>query len=151
MGFMNSYKRLDNLCRDMNGIGITGYIKDMETSVNGAYYIPGWKEDYLQLKQYRHIRNRIAHENDVDEFDVCSAQDGIWLETFYHRIMTQNDPLALYYKATKLHAVGKAPAPKIHQDSPNMPNTNKSARKSAGCATLLLLIAIVTLIMFKLS
>lgn len=30
MGFMESYKHLDNLCKDMNGIGVTGYIKDME-------------------------------------------------------------------------------------------------------------------------
>ena len=79
MGFLNSYKRLDNLCRDMNGIGVTGYIKDMECFAKGTYFVPGWKEDYFQLKQYRHIRNRIAHENDINENDLCSAEDAAWL------------------------------------------------------------------------
>lgn len=45
MEFMNSYKRFDNLCRDMNRIGITGYIEDMEIAANGAYYVHGWKEE----------------------------------------------------------------------------------------------------------
>lgn len=48
MGFMNSYKRLDNLCRDMNGVGVTGYIDDMEHELNGFCYVNGWKYDYNQ-------------------------------------------------------------------------------------------------------
>ena len=39
MGFMESYKYLDNLCKDMNGIGITGYIKDMEQEANGDLHV----------------------------------------------------------------------------------------------------------------
>ena len=50
MGFMNAYKRLDNLCRDMNGIGVSGYIKDMESIVNGSCFVSTWKADYSQLK-----------------------------------------------------------------------------------------------------
>ena len=142
MEFMNSYKRLDNLCRDMNGIGITGYIEDREIAANGAYYVHGWKEDYLQLKRYRHIRNRIAHENDIDEFDICSDQDEIWLRAFYQRIMTQKDPLGLYYKATRLHATDKASSvQEAYGDSPNVSNhsnTEKNIRKSVGCSTFLL-------------
>ena len=44
MGFMESYKYLDNLCKDMNGIGITGYIKDMEQEANGDLHVAGWKK-----------------------------------------------------------------------------------------------------------
>ena len=72
MGFMESYKYLDNLCKDMNGIGITGYIKDMEQEANGDLHVAGWKKDYLQLKHYRYIRNQIAHENYANERDMCS-------------------------------------------------------------------------------
>lgn len=101
MRFMNSYKRLDNLCRDMNGVGVTGYIEDMERELNGSYYVNGWKSDYSQLKKYRHIRNRIAHENDMEEENLCSDKDAAWLENFYQRIIKQTDPLALCYKATQ--------------------------------------------------
>ena len=81
------------------------------------------KKNYLQLKRYRHIRNRIAHENDIDEFDICSDQDEIWLRAFYQRIMTQKDPLGLYYKATRLHATDKAPSvQETYGDSPNVSN-----------------------------
>ena len=33
MTFMGAYKHLDNLCRDMNGKGISGYIEDMSVTV----------------------------------------------------------------------------------------------------------------------
>lgn len=102
MGFMESYKHLDNLCKDMNGIGITGYIKDMEQEPNGDFYVDEWKKDYLQLKHYRYIRNQIAHENYANESDMCSAEDTAWLDKFYQRIMGQTDPLALCYKKTRL-------------------------------------------------
>ena len=62
MGFMQSYKRLDNLCRDMNGVGVTGYLQDMDSAPKGRVRVPGWDDDRRQLKYYRHLRNRIAHE-----------------------------------------------------------------------------------------
>lgn len=101
MGFMRAYKHLDNLCRDMNGIGITGYIEDMEKRTNGSIHVFNWKQDYQQLKHYRHIRNQIAHEDDADEETLCSVEDIEWLDNFYQQILKQSDPLALYYKATE--------------------------------------------------
>ena len=44
-GIYGVIKHLDNLCKDMNGIGITGYIKDMEQEQNGDFYITGWKNE----------------------------------------------------------------------------------------------------------
>lgn len=150
MGFLNSYKRLDNLCRDMNGIGVTGYIKDMECFARGTYFVPGWKEDYFQLKQYRHIRNRIAHENDINENDLCSAEDSAWLETFYQRILTQNDPLALYYKyKTTKQRTSNVTSPSEQQPSGSDLPTSKHKQIPIGCATLILsTIAIVAGIIF---
>ena len=50
MGFMNSYKHLDNLCRDINGVGVTGYITDMENIPTGYHYVIGWNDDYSKLR-----------------------------------------------------------------------------------------------------
>lgn len=137
--FMNSYKRLDNLCRDMNGIGVTGYIEDMESTTNGDYYVLGWKDDYVLLKAYRHIRNQIAHENDMDEDSLCSIEDTTWLQTFYQRIMTQSDPLALYYQATKQDAACKNSAMKARQDRANHCNTDKPTKEPIAYETLIFL------------
>lgn len=103
MGFMQSYKRLDALCRDINGIGVTGYIEDMERSGNGNRYISGWSTDYHQLKHYRHLRNQIAHEVDATEEAMCSEEDVIWIEEFHQRILRQTDPLTILYKVSLLH------------------------------------------------
>lgn len=94
---MQSYKRLDNLCRDMNGLGVTGYLQDMEQTYDGVTIL-GWKDDYLKLKHYRSIRNQIAHENNASEEILCSLEDTVWIENFYQRILNQTDPLAVYYK-----------------------------------------------------
>lgn len=99
MKFLQTYKRLDNLCRDMNGVGVTGYLEDMEQTPGGANIIPGWAEDYKQLKYYRYLRNQIVHEVNAEEEDLCSAEDVAWLENFYGRILGTNDPLALCHKA----------------------------------------------------
>lgn len=140
MGFMNSYKRLDNLCRDMNGIGVTGYIQDMERTPNGND-IPGWKEDYLQLKHYRHIRNQIAHQNDADEENMCSDGDAVWIENFYQRIMEQSDPLALSYKAARSRSADKPTETKKV--------SSKAVHKSAGCGGMILFaLAVVTIILW---
>lgn len=109
MGFMNSYKRLDNLCKDMNGKGISGYIEDMERNPNGNYFIADWKNDYKTLKHYRYIRNQIAHDNYAEEANLCSEEDTVWIENFYQRILNQNDPLTLYKDVAKPKTVNKKP------------------------------------------
>lgn len=98
MGFMTSYKRLDNLCKDMNGTGVSGYIADMEDLKNDMFSVPEWKDDYYKLKHYRYIRNRISHDNDADEESLCSIEDTRWIENFYQKIISQSDPLALNRK-----------------------------------------------------
>lgn len=103
MGFMSAYKHLDRLCRDINGIGVTGYIEDMERNHIGAFRVSGWDNDYKQLKHYRWIRNQIAHENYADEDTLCEPKDAEWLDEFYDRIIKQTDPLALARKALSPH------------------------------------------------
>ena len=110
MKFLQTYKRLDNLCRDMNGVGVTGYLEDMEQIPGGANIVPGWAEDYQQLKHYRYLRNQIVHEVTAEEEDLCSAEDVVWLENFYGRILNTNDPLALCHKAK---TVPSGPDPRL--------------------------------------
>ncbi|WP_291764981.1 DUF6548 family protein [Blautia sp.] len=148
MGFMESYKHLDNLCKDMNGIGVTGYIKDMEQEKNGDFYVAIWKEDYRKLKHYRYIRNQIAHENDVNENNLCSDGDTAWLDSFYQRILAQTDPLALYYKKTGRYSSSKSTKPEyppttpygIYRETPEQMKTDSKTR------LILLLIAVVIII-----
>ena len=141
VGFIKSYKHLDNLCKDINGIGVTGYINDMEDRPSAEYSIAGWKQDYLKLKHYRYIRNQIAHENYAEEENMSSPEDTVWLDNFYNRIMNQTDPLALYYKETVCQQV-KKPAQTVSPK--NIPVTSSSYqqyqkdRKPVGCAVMLI-------------
>lgn len=96
MRFMSAYKYLDMICRDMNGIGVSGYIEDMEQAQRGSYSVKGWDYDYQQLKHYRWVRNQLAHEVDVEEDDLCTQEDTEWIENFYNRIIDCSDPLACY-------------------------------------------------------
>ncbi|MCI8589853.1 MAG: hypothetical protein HFE77_03985 [Clostridiales bacterium] len=140
MNFMSAYKHLDNLCKDMNGIGITGYIKDMEQITTGSYYVKSWNSDYQQLKHYRHIRNQIAHETYANEENMCSDEDIEWLEDFYQRIINQNDPLALYYKATRQHITNKSTQAKPSQTTKytfSYDYPSNTSRKPVGCAAMI--------------
>lgn len=127
MGFLSAYKHLDNLCRDINGVGVSGYISDMEKKPDGNLKVANWKNDYQKLKQYRHIRNQIAHETYADESNMCTETDAVWVEGFYSRIMTQTDPLALYRKATEQVSVKKKT-----DNTVNMQNVRESTKSSSN-------------------
>lgn len=101
MSFMEEYKRLDNLCKDifLSANGVTEYINCMEQSNYRNINVSNWKNDLKKLKHYRYIRNQIAHENNVTEESLCTIADTAWIKNFYERIMNQTDPLALYRKS----------------------------------------------------
>lgn len=103
MTFMNSYKALEKLCNDIYGEnhGISIYIEEMTQLPSGSRYVFGWDKDLKQLKHYRWVRNKIVHEPNCQEEDMCNSEDVRWLDNFHRRIMNQTDPLALYYQATK--------------------------------------------------
>ena len=107
MSFMESYKRLDKICKEMYEAdkGVTAYIDDMEEKLSGSRYFYDWQDDLKMLKHYRWLRNQIAHEIDVNEDDSCTKDDIEWINGFYDRIMKQEDPLALYRKTTQEFAV----------------------------------------------
>ena len=103
MEFLNAYKRLEKLCSDMYGTahGISAYIEDMVNCPQGARLVSGWQQDLRQLKHYRWVRNKIVHEPDCTEEELCTPADARWLDTFYDRIMGRKDPLAMYCAAVR--------------------------------------------------
>lgn len=138
MGFMQSYKHLDKLCRDMNGVGVTGYLEDMERVPDGAVRVDGWRADYAALKRYRHIRNQIAHDEHAEENDLTSPADARWLDAFSARILNGTDPLAQNWRLTRARAAAKPPARSSARPSaarPSGPSALRPARqrRSRGC------------------
>ena len=114
--FIDEYKHLEKLCSEIYGQqhGISQYISDMEqTPLYTAGKISGWDGDLNNLKRVRHLRNKMVH--DVDDYDsVYEPEDLEFLRTFYQRIISQNDPLALRAQLTK------RPAP-VKQKSAEIP------------------------------
>lgn len=110
MSFIESYKHLDKICGEMfeTQYGVSAYIDEMINTPRGSFIVRGWDNDLKQLKHYRWVRNKIAHEPDCTEQNMCEPCDIVWLDDFYERIINQTDPLAMYFQAIKPHPVAKS-------------------------------------------
>lgn len=108
--FFDEYKKLDKLCSEMygkNSGGVTCYLNDMMTvPVMQRNRIPEWNQTYDRLRELRHIRNQMAHEEGSFEDYPCSEEDVLWLFEFRSKIMHISDPLAVYRRQTEgsMHA-----------------------------------------------
>lgn len=105
--FFEEYKRLDALCRDLLSAerGVSAYLEEMEAAPNALWpQLPGWKDDYYALKHLRWVRNQIAHE---PGFAGCTPEDLQTLAAFTRRVLGQQDPLALLYRAGQAQAAGR--------------------------------------------
>lgn len=110
--FFDEYTKLDDLCRQMfnSSKGITQYIESMEsTSAAKTRNISDWDSDLKMLKQYRHIRNNLAHTPGEFHRDICVQYDVTWIQMFYDRIVKRKDPLALLFKQSNIHNTAKKP------------------------------------------
>jgi hypothetical protein len=108
--FFDKYTALDNLCKQMFNAekGVSSYIEAMEsTSSSKSRNIPDWNSDLKMLKQYRHMRNELAHSTGAFHREVCVTYDVTWIEMFYERIKTRKDPLALLFKQSKQKSTKK--------------------------------------------
>jgi hypothetical protein len=125
MGFIETYKRLERLCEDImqDARGISAYIDEMESLPEGSFYVRSWQNDLKMLKHYRWIRNKIAHEPDCCEENMCSPEDALWLVNFYERLLNQTDSLSLYAQSadTQIQAPQSAYTSEIlsHTDAPS--------------------------------
>lgn len=100
--FFEAYKHLDKLCSEMYACqnGVSAYIEHMENEAfQGQYRVPSWNNDYKMLKQVRSLRNRLAHDD--GEYQISQAEDLDFVQDFYRRIFSGNDPLTLLRKVAE--------------------------------------------------
>lgn len=99
--FLHEYILLDNLCKDVMGVmqnGVSAYLDEMDENQEYAYIVRDWDEDYENLKQYRHLRNRLTHENNALYEEWCTDEDIEWVKNFRNKILQSKDPLTRLYK-----------------------------------------------------
>ncbi len=128
--FMDLYKRADRFIKDAysSSEGVSEYIRLMEADfIKGSSKIQGWKRDYDNLKHIRWIRNQLAHEVSYDN-EICSVNEYEWLEEFYERLLSTEDPLAALKRIEKKAAserVGKRQSDNIFYQTPRDADINK--------------------------
>ena len=94
--FIDEFKHLVKICNEIYSEqhGVTQYINEMEQkSGYASRKIPDWDKDLTNLKRVRHIRNNLVHES--DETVDYNSYDIEFIKRFYHKIITQQDPLSL--------------------------------------------------------
>ena len=98
--FLDVYKQVDKFIKDAYSVseGVSSYIRMMETNnIKGFRYINSWSVDYEKLKHVRWVRNQLAHEVGYDS-DLCEESDYEWLDKFYDRLFSAEDPLSCLKK-----------------------------------------------------
>ena len=129
MGFIDEYKRLEKLCGQALGEDgrVTAYIDAMRAIPDGERYVSTWQEDLKRLKHYRWMRNRIVHEPDCNEKNMCAPEDAKWLRN--------KDPLTLYLKATaaagKKNTAGKGKRSNPAKDGRPLTKSKNTAQSKA--------------------
>ena len=143
MSFIDSYKRLEKLCSEIyaDNHGVSSYIDEMIRTPIGSRYVRGWEEDLKRLKHYRWVRNQIVHEPGCNEENMCEPDDAQWLDNFHSRIMSANDPIALYRKERNPQTIRKP------RQTPSLeytyPQNKKTTSKPAGCMALFMVAMLV--------
>lgn len=154
--FLDSYKHLDKLCREMYGTngGVSAYIEDMENK-NSPYNDVDWKTTYAMLKKLRWIRNRLVHDSDISiEDDFCSEEQVTWLNMFYERIMATDDPLARYRREVEERCSVAPAKPKTESKQSNNTVYGQHEERYGGglkLAAFLIIAAVIMLIYFMIK
>ena len=101
LDYLESYKRLDQLCRDMfrSKDGVTEYINQMDRVISRINSKPDWRNFYSRLKYQRRLRNDLVHNTECSE---CTEEDIDEIEYFFDLILKQEDPLACIRKQQTL-------------------------------------------------
>lgn len=144
--FFEAYKHLDKLCGEIFNCnnGVSAYILEMEKSPKGQYYVDSWLSDYKALKHIKWVRNQIAH--DTTNCIWSNNEDLSFVESFYNRIINQDDPFA------QLRKLDTPPKQKVTNKSTSSPIThqpvyqNKNNKKKNSFAGYLLISAIILIL-----
>ena len=112
LDFLDLYKNVDSFLKDAysSNNGVTNYIQEMERQFeDGNKYVQNWRIDYDRLKHMRWLRNQFAHELSFDA-EILEQEDYDWLDSFYKKLFSATDPIALLYtvkRKQKVKAVQK--------------------------------------------
>ncbi len=140
MDFQESYKRLDQLCKDclLSDNGVSEYLRRMENKrVEFWQFHISWEEDYKILKHVRWIRNQLSHEVGTLQSDICTENDLKFVEDFYNRIINCADPFANLREAKeaerkrKKAQVEQYDAPQTRDCNESIPRVGNNPKKSA--------------------
>ena len=101
LDYLESYKRLDQLCRDMfrTKDGVTEYINQMDRLISRINSKQDLRNFYSRLKYQRRLRNDLVHNTECLD---CTEEDIDEIEYFFDLILKQEDPLACIRKQQKL-------------------------------------------------
>lgn len=101
LDYLESYKRLDQLCRDMfrSKDGVTEYINQMDRVISRINSKQDWRNFYSRLKYQRRLRNNLVHNTECSD---CTEEDIDEIEYFFDLILKQEDPLACIRKQQTL-------------------------------------------------
>lgn len=91
--FLEEYKELDILIRDYlnSDSGVTAYIMALESMPSDKQFL--YVEDLKMLKHLRWLRNKLAHETDSMNLDLCTKEDIDDVRKYYEKIINIRDPL----------------------------------------------------------
>ncbi len=109
MMFFEEYTKTEKICSEIfnEKNGVTSYIEEMgkvSSSVSGKISL--WDDDLKRLKDYRHLRNMLAHGEISFDSSFCDEEDVKWIKDFRESIMNCTDPLAKVRKINE-HSEGK--------------------------------------------
>lgn len=102
--FIENYKKLDNLIKDMYATkeGVTTYINEMEkVSYKLRCQFVDWESTYKNLKHMRWVRNQLSHNIGAFQEEICTQNDIEWIKYFYKSLMNCDDCLTNINKAIK--------------------------------------------------
>lgn len=159
--FLEEYKHLDKICREMYGSdrGLSLYIDLMKSvSAYESSHIEKWSSDLTRLIALRHVRNQLSHEVGTWDMPMCTQDDLDWLDSFYRRLLSGNDPLALLEKNRAEQASLKkaVSTSRTSVDSPlqqqrSVSQTASSSNGFNGFFIILLLIGVLVFAAFSLG
>lgn len=151
--FLEEYKRLDKLCRDIycSNKGVSNYIEEMKSmSACGQHTVNNWAADLRQLIYIRNIRNQLAHDIDTMDCATCTDADIDWISNFHSRILNQTDPLSILHKCHKQTVSTLSSEPMIQTHS-----YHTESSPYEGCLPALfivsLLVVFIILVVFAIS
>ena len=150
MNFLEAYKRLDELCKQIFSaeIGVSRYLEEMEKEINGSFYVRNWEKDYNRLKHMRWVRNQLAHDADSFKKNLVNSKDIEWITQFQSRIINCTDPFSLLNQ-TRTQTNSSKTKVNVKEQYTNNSGTSENKKNKAPLLVVILLTILFFLFVFS--